>query len=325
MQFTFLGTSSGMPSKQRNVTALAISPDTSKRWYLVDCGEATQHQLLHTPFTLNNLEAVLITHVHGDHCYGLPGLLASAATQGRTRPLTIIGPTPLKAYLNAVCEHTYLSLPYELDFFPVERLTRVFALADFNISRVPLSHRVPSYAYRFEEINLSPKLNTEKLIADGIPASSIWNRLQRQEDVVTETGEELKSADYVLPGRLRKFIVSGDNDHPELLSDAAQGIDLLIHEATYTAEVWRQVEPGPQHSSAESIARFAEAAQMPNLILTHFSQRYHRPGGGTIEVIHDEARHFYSGNLWLANDFDVYELNTAGAVTQVEGVQPNSN
>ena len=91
MQLTFLGTSSGAPTRQRNVSATAIQPERGRQWVLVDCGEATQHQLLRTHLSPLQLQAVLITHVHGDHCYGLPGLLASCQLNGRTAPLTLVG------------------------------------------------------------------------------------------------------------------------------------------------------------------------------------------------------------------------------------------
>ncbi|WP_444997439.1 MBL fold metallo-hydrolase [Aliikangiella sp. IMCC44359] len=92
MELIFLGTSSGVPTKNRNVSGLAIKMQKNKHWYLVDCGEATQHQILHTKLSIKYLEAIFITHVHGDHCYGLPGLLASMSMAGKTEMLTIVAP-----------------------------------------------------------------------------------------------------------------------------------------------------------------------------------------------------------------------------------------
>ena len=91
-KLTFLGTSAGMPTKYRNVTSLAVQPGLSRDWWMVDCGEATQHRLQHVPLTVHDLAGICITHVHGDHSYGLPGLLASAAMGGRKRPLVLIAP-----------------------------------------------------------------------------------------------------------------------------------------------------------------------------------------------------------------------------------------
>lgn len=312
MQFTFLGTSSGVPSKQRNVSGLALALENTKRWYLIDCGEATQHQLLHTPLSLLHLEAIMITHVHGDHCYGLPGLMATAATYGRTEPLTIVGPAALKAYLDAVCLHTELILPYPVRFHAVERLAEPLILADFALTRIPLSHRVSSFGYQFREINRRTKLNIERLERDAIPRGPLWGRLQQGEDLVLDDGRELHAADYQLPAAFRKIVVGGDNDTPALLHDYVADANLLVHEATYTEEVSRQVGPGPQHTSVRQIAEFAEQMKLPNLILTHFSQRYHRPDGSGMESLWKEAHRFYQGNLFLADDLEVYHLDLEG-------------
>lgn len=312
MQFTFLGTSSGVPSKQRNVSGLALAPQHTKRWYLIDCGEATQHQLLHTPLSLMHLEAIMITHVHGDHCYGLPGLLATAGTYGRTEPLTIVGPEALKNYLDAVCLHTELVLPYPVLFHAVEMMEEPLILADFSLARIPLSHRVPSFGYQFQEINRRTKLNTEKLEREAVPRGPFWGRLQRGEDLILEDGRKVIAADYLLPAELRKVIVGGDNDTPALLQEHISDVKLLIHEATYTEEVSRQVGPSPQHSSVRQIAEFAEQMKLPNMILTHFSQRYHRPDGLGMESLRAEACRFYQGELFLANDLEVYHLDMEG-------------
>ncbi len=141
LKLTFLGTSAGVPTKQRNVTALAIeclNPHTSgvqqgsrqqnnqnkksRPWLLIDCGEGTQQQLLHTKLSLHQLTAICITHVHGDHCYGLPGLLASAAMSGRREPLTLIAPKAISALLDAFILHTELYLPFTLNFVSIEDL-----------------------------------------------------------------------------------------------------------------------------------------------------------------------------------------------------------
>ncbi|MGP5176966.1 MULTISPECIES: MBL fold metallo-hydrolase [Psychrobacter] len=136
LKLTFLGTSAGVPTKQRNVTALAIEclnphisgsqqgsqNKKSRPWLLIDCGEGTQQQLLHTKLSLRQLTAICITHVHGDHCYGLPGLLASAAMSGRREPLTLIAPKAISALLDAFILHTELYLPFTLNFASIEDL-----------------------------------------------------------------------------------------------------------------------------------------------------------------------------------------------------------
>lgn len=314
MNITFLGTSSGMPTKQRNVTGIALAPAQTKRWYLIDCGEATQHQLLHTSLSLLHLQAIMITHIHGDHCYGLPGLLATAAVYGRTEALSIVAPNGIKDYIEAVCRHTALTLPYPLHFHAVETLDDPFICQDFVVSRIPLSHRVPSFAYEFNQKSTPGKLDVGKLHALGLPPGPLWGRLQRGENVVLNGGQPIFAKEYLLPVQARRVIIAGDNDTPALLAERAAATDVLVHEATYTAAVAEEVGPGPGHSSAASVAQFAQDKKVPNLILTHFSKRYHQSSGNGIDQIKDEAKRHYHGNLFLANDLDTYEIGACGTL-----------
>ncbi len=315
LEIIFLGTSSGMPTRQRNVSGIALRRKHRKTWYLIDCGEGSQHQLLHTNLSLNNLEAIFITHIHGDHCYGLPGLLATAATRGRVKPLILLGPERIKSYIDGVCESTALHLPYAVHFHPVERQHTDFITGDYSVKSVELSHRVPSYGYLFTETACSAKLNSSKLKALGMVEGPEWGQLLRGENVVSPAGELLKAADFVLPPRrARRVVISGDNDRPELYAPFSDGVDVLVHEATYTHAVALQVEPGPQHSSARQVAAFAAEQQIPNLVLTHFSQRYHNgsPGAPPLDLLRNEAQALYSGSLFLANDLDVFHLDEQG-------------
>jgi ribonuclease Z len=176
MNLIFLGTSSGVPTKSRNVSGVALRESKGRGWYLVDCGEGTQHQLLHTPLSVNDLKALFITHVHGDHCYGLPGLLASAGMNGRKKPLKIVAPKGIKEWLLATQLNTELYLPYDFEFIETEGLSDL-AFNDMNISTVKLSHRVPSFAYVFTEKDSERALDIDKLIQDGIPKGPIWGML----------------------------------------------------------------------------------------------------------------------------------------------------
>lgn len=122
MDLLFLGTSAGVPTKARNVSATAVIEASGSHWYLVDCGEGTQHRLLHTPLSIRDLRAIFITHVHGDHCFGLPGLLASAGMSGRTQPLEVILPAVLHDWVRQGLVASDTFLPFELRLLPVEEL-----------------------------------------------------------------------------------------------------------------------------------------------------------------------------------------------------------
>lgn len=315
MNLLFLGTSSGVPTRQRNVSGLALL-GASKQWCLVDCGEATQHQILRTKLSLNKLSAILITHVHGDHCYGLPGLLSSASLAGREKPLTIVAPKAIQAYILQVAELTKMHLTFEIIFVPIEEVTAVEQIMTYwNINVCSLSHRVPSYGYVFQETEMPSRLNVDALEKAGIPPGPEWGKLQRGESVTRSDGTILSPESFLLPpAKGRKLIVCGDNDQPELLSDEAKNTDLLVHEATFTDDWIAKAGNTYGHSSAGQVARFAQAASIPNLILTHFSARYagQKNDENGLTVVEDEARASYGGNLYLAKDFEEYKLNIHG-------------
>jgi ribonuclease Z len=155
MELLFLGTGSGTPSRTRNVSGVALRAEASRHWALVDCGEATQHRILRTRLSLMDLGAVFITHMHGDHCYGLPGLLASAGMLNRTALLYVVGPAPLRPFLQGVMDTTQLGLPFPVEFVEVHGDTpgRMLpdVLPDLTVASTPLSHRLPSWAYTFRE------------------------------------------------------------------------------------------------------------------------------------------------------------------------------
>lgn len=334
LKLTFLGTSAGLPTKYRNVTGLAISLHNPyqaakrKPWLLVDCGEATQHQLLKTALSVMQLEMICITHVHGDHCYGLPGLLASMAMNGRTTPLTIIAPQAIADYLAAVQATTELMLSYEIKFIAIERLKNACGyqpvtveLTDthsITVEVIALSHRTPSHAFKVTQCLTTTSLLTEKLMAMNIEDKRIWGKLQHGIDVNIDD-ITLKSADFVVEQQHKTaLIVAGDNDTPSLLAKAMLDADVLVHEATYTqaiADKRKTSAPSfdPMHSTAKQVAEFAQASQLKNLILTHFSARFQpfdNPVSHTLNMSHirAEVAAHYQGSCWLASDFDEFEI-----------------
>lgn len=318
MDLIFLGTSSGVPTKQRNVTGLAVLEESGSAWYLVDCGEATQHQLLHTSLSVNDLAAIFITHVHGDHSYGLPGLLASAAMLGRRQPLTLIAPAAVEGWIAATRAFSELYLPYELRFIAVETLG-AWQGGKLRVEAMALSHRVPSYAYAFTEAEMAPSLDTARLAGLGVPAGPLWGQLRKGEDI-TFGGQVLSAADFLhYPHPPRRIVVGGDNDTPGLLAEACKTAQVLVHEATYTEEVGSKAgDVG--HSTASAVAAFAQSAGLPNLVLTHFSARYQAnlarsPSIGDIQA---EAAARYRSHLFLAEDFARYRLDKAGVLKRME-------
>jgi ribonuclease Z len=315
-RLTFLGTSAGVPTKNRNVTALALQTCLNRDWWLIDCGEATQHRLQHIHLSVHDLAGICITHVHGDHSYGLPGLLASAAMTGRRRPLVLIAPPAIKAWLDATLLHTELFLPYPIIHVDVAAAEQVHQQAGLRIERHRLSHRSPSVAFRFAIEMTAWKLDGAALRARGVAPGPTWGLLQSGQDVRLDDGSVLAAADFrTAQVRRAAVIIGGDNDTPALLAGACEEAQLLVHEATYTEATLQKVGPGPTHSSAQRVAQFATECGLPNLILTHFSPRYDNPEG--MAELEAEARQHYAGQLFMAQDLVSYELGADGVVRQI--------
>lgn len=331
-ELTFLGTSSGVPTARRNVSGLAVSilgksaqTGKSTPWILIDCGEATQHQLLSTPHKPSMLHAILITHMHGDHCYGLMGLLASLAMHGRTQSLPIIGPPALAELLATFIRLTEMNLGYQVEFIDIHSVIDTGFLFNFsnelslNIDIHRLSHRCDSFGFGLTQIHRSKKLNTDRLTADGI-TRTVWGQvLKSNEQTLDIDGRLINTHDYLYKSQMRqKIVVAGDNDTPSLLHDAVQGAVALVHEATYTQAVMEKILAkgvfDPKHSSALAVGEFAQAAKVPCLILTHFSARFMPfddpdsalPNMGHIRA---EAQSVYDGHLILAEDLMVVRID----------------
>ncbi len=322
MFIQFLGTSSGTPTKRRNVSGLALQESKGRDWYLIDCGEATQHQLLHTKLSLNTLKAIFITHVHGDHCYGLPGLLGSAGMTGRTAPLTIVAPEGIREWIEATQRFTAFHLSFELNFILPEALmfnpddeSPGMTFGQFDVAAAPLVHRVESYAYSFTENWVDGELDVNALRASDLPAGPDWGRLKSGEDVNYE-GQIFRARDYVITDtRPRKVVVGGDNAEPAVLQYLCHNCHVLVHEATYAKDLAKQAaEYG--HSYAGQVAAFAEQSRTPNLLLTHFSPRYQlNPNAScSVEILRDEARAVYDGEVFLAEDLQQYRLDKSGVL-----------
>lgn len=325
LQLQFLGTSAGTPTKYRNVSAIAVSciNPHSKRsktpWILVDCGEATQHQILKTSLSLMDLSVICITHAHGDHCYGLLGLLSSMAMNRRTAPLTIICPKDVHTFVEMSLQLTHAHRHFEIDYLHHESFDGFqLAMSDhhhIDIQAIALSHRIACMGFKISQTLHYSKLHSDKLLAKNIQPSAIWGKLQHGFDVTLDNGEILLANDYCEQKTERlNIIIAGDNDQPDLLAPYVSDIQLLVHEATYTHDIAEKIKSrtenafDPKHSSSKQIAQFAQHYRIPYLALTHFSGRYLAFEDVESEIsnmghIRAEVKQYYTGRYWLARDF----------------------
>lgn len=294
MELWFLGTSAGMPISGRNVTSIALRmPQDRGTFWLFDCGEGTQHQLLRTPFRLSRLEKLFITHLHGDHLFGLPGLLSSRASLGGTEPLTLYGPPGLQEFTENALRISETHLGYPLHIHEIEEGT-VFEDGAFSVEAALLDHRIDSFGYRIAEFPRAGALNTRLLAELGVPSGPAYGRLKSGEDVVLEDGRTVRSPDVVgdpIAGRV--VVVLGDTKPCPNAVKLAQGADLLVHEATFAHDLADKADEYG-HATSVQAAETARDAEVGRLILTHFSSRY-KPED--LAVLEAEAR-----NTFLATD-----------------------
>ncbi|WP_320667074.1 ribonuclease Z [Prochlorococcus sp. MIT 1307] len=306
MQVTFLGTSSGVPTRARNVSAMALRlPQRAELW-LFDCGEGTQHQFLRSNLRLSQLRRVFISHMHGDHVFGLPGLLASLGLAGNSSGIDLYGPDPLESYLTGVMESSSSRIGYPTKIHRVresaEKNTVLIDDDDLLVRCCPLNHRVPAYAYRVEQKTRPGRFNLELAQKLNIEPGPIYAALQRGEKVNLGDGRIFDGKDFCGPSRPGTSIVyCTDTIFSEAVIELARGADLLIHEATYAHED-ADLAYQRQHSTSTMAAQTAAEACVRQLVLTHLSPRYAPGNRLTPNDLLNEAKAIFPNSL-LAKDF----------------------
>ncbi|MFL0769970.1 MAG: ribonuclease Z [Prochlorococcus sp.] len=315
MQVTFLGTSSGVPTRARNVSSLAVRlPQRSELW-LFDCGEGTQHQFLRSDLRLSQLSRIFITHMHGDHVFGLPGLLASLGLAGNSSGVDLYGPDPLEDYLQGVLRTSSTRIGYPLRVHRVKEAAAcnlvLLDQEDLLVRCTTLVHRVPAYAYRIEQKPRAGRFDVERAKAMGIPPGPIYAELKRGQPVELEDGRVIDGKDLCGPDRPGVSIVyCTDTVFSEAAVELAQGADLLIHEATF-AHGEAEMAFKRQHSTSTMAAQTAAEANVGQLVLTHLSPRYAPGNSVTADDLLEEARAIFPNTL-VARDFLNLEVTPRG-------------
>ena len=259
MQITFLGTSSGVPTRSRNVSSLALRlPQRAEVW-LFDCGEGTQHQLLRSDIRVSQISRIFITHMHGDHIYGLMGLLASCGLAGNTDRIDIYGPAELNDYLRAGKKYSQTHFSYPVQVHTVSPGI-VYEDAEFTVSCLSLKHRVPAFGYRVEEKDRPGRFDVEKATQLGIPSGPVYGKLKRGETVTLPDGRQIQGSDLCGDTEVgRKVIYCTDTVFCENAVSLAQDADVLIHEATF-AHQDAQLAFDRLHSTSTMAAQVALSA-----------------------------------------------------------------
>lgn len=305
VKLVFLGTGAGMPSKGRNVTSIALQllEERGTTW-LFDCGEATQHQILHTNIRPRRIEKIFITHLHGDHIFGLPGLLSSRTFLGGEDLLTIYGPKGIKEYVETSFKisGTYLKYPIQYQEI-IEGI--IFEDDTFLVNAIELEHGVQSFGYQIIEKDLPGELNVPELKKQGVQPGPIYKLLKEGRTVSLEDGRVLNGNDFIGASKKgRKIAIAGDTRMTGKSQLLARGMDVVVHESTFADEETKHAYDY-FHSTSTQVATIAKVENIHTLFLTHISARYQ---GELSNTLLNEARSIFE-NTFIANDFDEFEIS----------------
>jgi ribonuclease Z len=304
----FLGTSAARPTVERGVSSIAVIREGETM--LIDCGEGTQRQMMRYGISFN-LGDIFFTHFHGDHFFGVIGLLRTMALQGRTEPLRLWGPRGAQRMLRRTLELGMDRIPFPVqitELAPDERIPR----AQYAIVAYAAAHGGGALGFAMVEEERRGRFNPDRARELGVPEGPLWGKIHRGEPVTLEDGRVVAPSELVGPRRPgRTIVVSGDTRPCDETVRLASGADLLVHEATFgDEEAERAVETG--HSTAREAAEIARRAGAARLVLTHFSARYSRDASELLR----EAREVFPETAIARDGMEIeigYEDTTAGS------------
>ena len=301
IQLVFLGTGSGKPMPQRNVSSMALFRDGEL--FIFDCGESTQLQLTRSDLRPGAVKGIFLTHFHGDHVNGLPGLLGTFTLNRREEPLVLAGPQGLKRWLKCLHDLHILRPGFPLIVREVQQTGQiVYEGRGFHITAGILNHRVDTWGYTLDEEDRPGRFDLDQAQALGVPHGPLFGKLQRGESITLDDGTQVHPDDVLGPPRpgLKIAYCTDTVPGPEAVA-LARDADVLVHEATYPGgEETRAHKRG--HSTAADAARCALEAGAHRLILTHISQKYVR-----LDDFKTTARAIFP-NTQVARDLKTFEI-----------------
>ena len=306
MNITFLGTSSGVPTLTRNVSSLALKLSQTAEVWLFDCGEGTQHQLMKSNIKSSQIKKIFITHMHGDHIYGLPGLLATLGLSGNSNGIEIYGPSELKSFVTSALQSSFCKLSFPLRFTEVENFASLnkilFENDKLKVNCACLKHRLPAYGYRVSEKDKPGVFDIKKAEDSNIPPGPIYSELQAGKTVQLKDGRSFNGKDFCGPPRKgESFVYCTDTVFSEAAVNLSKNADLLVHESTFSKEDEKMAYE-KLHSTTIMAAKTALLSNAKKLIITHLSPRYTQKSPITPSDLLKEAQKIFP-NTYLAKDF----------------------
>ncbi|MDN6640229.1 MAG: ribonuclease Z [Tetragenococcus sp.] len=301
MELEFLGTGAGLPAKHRNVTSIALRllAERNAIW-LFDCGEGTQMQILNTTIKPRKIEKIFISHLHGDHIFGLPGLITSRSNQAGDKPLEIYGPEGLEEFVRTSLKISKTHLNYSLKFIEItSEEETLFEDDQFVVTCKKLDHGIASFGFRVAEKDHKGELQVEKLKALGIKPGPIYGKLKQGANVTLADGRTIAGSDFVGQDKKGRVVtILGDTRYTPNTITLAENADVLVHESTFNKHE-AKLAKAYYHSTTHQAATAAQKAQVKQLILTHISARYL---GKDATELEKEAQEVFP-NTTIAKDF----------------------
>lgn len=272
-EVTVLGCGSALPTVKHNGSGMVVN--IREKYFLVDCAEGTQVELRRNRIHLNRLFTVFITHLHGDHCFGLMGLISTLGLLGRTAPLHVYGPQDIDTLYQPLINYHCNGMTYEVVFHPIDthQNTCIYEDRSLQVFSIPLKHRIRCCGYYFKEKELSRHILKDAIEKYNIPISQI-NNVKAGLDYVMPNGEVIKNELITTPPTpARSFAYCSDTVFRPEIAEMMKGVDLLYHEATF-AESEKQLCSKVYHSTAKQAAEIARLAGAKRLMIGHYSSRY---------------------------------------------------
>ncbi|MGM0212720.1 ribonuclease Z [Enterococcus sp. AZ109] len=304
MELEFLGTGAGVPAKHRNVSSIALKllAERNAIW-LFDCGEGTQMQILRTSIRPRKIEKIFITHLHGDHIFGLPGLLSSRSFQGGDEELELYGPPGIEKFVKTALQVSQTRLSYPIRYIEVNEGI-IFQDKQFSVECRLLDHGINSYGYRVVEADHEGTLQVEKLEALGIPAGPVYGQIKQGKTVTLKDGRVVNGQDFIGEKKQGRIVtIFGDTRYTPVSMELAKNSDVMVHESTFRKDEEKMAR-AYNHSTTQQAAKVAKKAQVKQLILTHISARYLAKDALELEK---EAQEIFKQTK-IAKDFDIFEI-----------------
>jgi ribonuclease Z len=295
VKLTFLGTSDQIPSRKRNHTAMLLTYNGEN--ILIDCGEGTQRQFRKARINMGKITRILITHWHGDHIFGLPGLLSSLALSGYNKTLYLYGPKGTKAFMKKLLEVFKFTKSYSIEIKEIGT-GKFLDMKDFYLEAKGMTHGIPTNAYSFVKKGLI-RINKDRLRKSGLPQGPLLQKLKQGKNVKYK-GKTYKAKDLTYKQKPIKVSIVMDTKFNQGIMPFVKNANLLVSEATFSHELKALAEEH-MHLTAKQVAEIAKKAKVGRLVLTHMSQRYEK----NPKQILDEAKKVFKNTI-IAEDFSEF-------------------